>query len=213
MAVLAEASRPAALIRGPILKPTSTARRGASFEPEALQERAQAGLRTFARPARPRRAMVRFSPTSGATSAIVPMAAIFNSESMEIFLPARRISSQQSLKATPTPASSLNGYVAPRLFRIEHRRGLGQLSERQVVVGDDHVDPALDRAVHRLDAGDAAIDCDHELYVPLGQHPVEHLDLQPVPVDQPVRDDEACIRAEGRSTVCSRTMEVTPSTS
>ena len=53
--------------------------------------------------------MVRFSPTSGATSATVPMAAIFNSDSIEIFLPLRLINSQQSLSATPTPASSLNG--------------------------------------------------------------------------------------------------------
>ena len=53
--------------------------------------------------------MVRFSPTSGATSATVPIAAILSSDSMEIFLPLRLINSQHSLKATPTPASSLNG--------------------------------------------------------------------------------------------------------
>ena len=60
--------------------------------------------------------MVRFSPTSGATSATVPIAAIFSSESMEIFLPLRRISSQHSLNATPTPARSLNGYSHPGCF-------------------------------------------------------------------------------------------------
>jgi hypothetical protein len=60
--------------------------------------------------------MVRFSPMSGATSATVPIAAIFRSESMEIFFPFRRINSQQSLNATPTPASSLNGYVHPGCF-------------------------------------------------------------------------------------------------
>ena len=141
--------------------------------------------------------MVRFSPTSGATSATVPIAAIFSSDSIEIFLPLRRISSQQSLNATPTPARSLNGYSQPGCFGFSTAAASGSVPGRKMVIGDDHVDAALDRAAHRLDAGDAAVDGDDELHVALDEHAVEHFHLQAVAVDEPVRHDEARVRAEG----------------
>ena len=65
-----------------------------------------------------------------------------------------------------------------------------------MVVGDDDVDAAIDRQTHRLDRGDAAIDGDHELYVAIGEHALEHFDLQTVAIDEAMRDDEVDVRAE-----------------
>ncbi len=141
--------------------------------------------------------MVRFSPISGATSAMVPMAAIFSSESMEIFFPARRINSQQSLKATPTPASSLNGYSHPGCFGFSTAAASGSSPGGRWWSVMMTSMPWAERATHRLDAGDAAIHCDYELYVPLGQHALQHFGLESVAVDEAMRDDEAGVRAEG----------------
>ena len=71
--------------------------------------------------------MVRFSPMSGATSAIVPIAAIFINESIEIFFPLRRINSQHNLNATPTPARSLNGYSQPGCFGLSTAAASGRV--------------------------------------------------------------------------------------
>ena len=66
-----------------------------------------------------------------------------------------------------------------------------------MVIGDDHVDAALDGTMHRLDAGDPAIDGDHELHVALGEHAIEHFHLEAVAIDEAMRHDESGIRAEG----------------
>src|ERR1043165_508783 len=95
--------------------------------PSRLSSARRPALRTSASPRRPSHAMVRFSPMSGATSAIVPIAAIFISESIEIFLLLRRINSQHSLNATPTPARSLNGYSPPGCFGLSNAAGLGRV--------------------------------------------------------------------------------------
>ena len=118
IAVSAEARRPAALMRGPMRKPMSTARRGRPSIPSLRIRARRPRLRGSARPLSPSQAMVRFSPIRGATSATVPIAAIFSSDSVEMFLPARRINSQHNLNATPTPASSLNGYAQPGCFGL-----------------------------------------------------------------------------------------------
>ena len=55
------------------------------------------------------------------------MAAIFSSDSIEIFLPLRLINSQHSLNATPTPASSLNGYVQPGCFGLSTAAASGSV--------------------------------------------------------------------------------------
>ena len=65
-----------------------------------------------------------------------------------------------------------------------------------MMIGDDHVDAALDRALHRLDAGDAAIDGYHQLHIAFDEYPLEHFDLQSVAVDQTMRNDERDISAE-----------------
>ena len=85
------------------------------------------GFRGSARPRSPSQAMVRFSPTRGATSAMVPMAAILSSEAIDNLLPLRRINSHASLNATPTPASSLNGYAHPGCFGFSTAAASGRI--------------------------------------------------------------------------------------
>src|SRR5205823_3488744 len=87
--------------------------------------------------------------------------------------------------------------VAPRLLRIQHRGSLGERAGREVMVGDDDVDAALERAPHRLDAGDPAIDGDHKLYGALRKDAIEDLALQSVAVDEAMRHDVRSVRAEG----------------
>ena len=53
--------------------------------------------------------MMRFSPTSGTTSASVPIAAILTNAGSHAALPARRQSACTSFSATPTPARFLSG--------------------------------------------------------------------------------------------------------
>ena len=55
--------------------------------------------------------MTRFSPTSGTTSASVPMAAILTKPGSQASRPVARHSACTSLSATPTPARYLSGYV------------------------------------------------------------------------------------------------------
>ena len=86
---------------------------------------------------------------------------------------------------------------APGLFRVQHRRGLGEQLRRQVMIGDDDVDAALDGLPYRIDAGDPAIDCDDELYVAIGEHAIDDGRLETVAVDQPVWNDVLRVGAEG----------------
>ena len=53
--------------------------------------------------------MTRFSPTSGTTSASVPMAAIFTNAGSRLVRPVRWQSACTSFSATPTPARFLSG--------------------------------------------------------------------------------------------------------
>ena len=53
--------------------------------------------------------MTRFSPTSGTTSASVPIAAILTKAGSHFALPARWHSACTSFSATPTPARFLSG--------------------------------------------------------------------------------------------------------
>ena len=65
------------------------------------------------------------------------------------------------------------------------------------MIGDDHVDPLLDGTAHRIDAGDPAVDGDHDLHRPLLQHAIEHFGFQAVTVDQAMRHHVLCVRADG----------------
>ena len=60
--------------------------------------------------ASPSFAMTRFSPTSGTTSASVPMAAIFTNAGSQRSRPRRPQIACTSFRATPTPARCLSGY-------------------------------------------------------------------------------------------------------
>ena len=62
--------------------------------------------------------MTRFSPTSGTTSASVPIAAILTNPGSQLSRPARRHSACTSFSATPTPARYLSGYVQSRRFGL-----------------------------------------------------------------------------------------------
>ena len=157
--------------------------------------------------------MTRFSPMSGATSATVPMAAIFRSDSIEIFFSAAADQLAAELEGDADTRQLLERIGTTVLLRVQHGRCFGKSAGRQVVVGDDHVDAALDRKTDRLDARDSAVDRDHELHVPRGEDALEHFDLQPVSVDEAMRHDERGSAPIERSTVCSSTIEVTPSTS
>ena len=54
--------------------------------------------------------MTRFSPTSGTTSASVPMAATLTNPGSQLSRPVCRQSACTSFSATPTPARYLSGY-------------------------------------------------------------------------------------------------------
>ena len=64
------------------------------------------------------------------------------------------------------------------------------------MVGDDDVDAALDRAPHRVHAGNAAVDRDDQLHIPLSQNAFQHFQLQAVAVDQAVRNDMRRVGAD-----------------
>ena len=62
--------------------------------------------------------MTRFSPTSGTTSASVPIAAIFTKAGIHFCRPARSHSACTTLRATPTPARYLSGYEQSGRFGL-----------------------------------------------------------------------------------------------
>ena len=73
---------------------------------------------------------------------------------------------------------------------IDHRERLGQFAAGLVVVGHDHVDPALHGVVDGVAAGDAAIDGDEHLARPEGvKRLLQRLRSKTVPVIEPVRNE------------------------
>jgi hypothetical protein len=71
--------------------------------------------------------MTRFSPTSGTTSASVPIAATFTNAGSHRSLPARVHRACTSLSATPTPARCLSGYVQSRRLGLITARASGKV--------------------------------------------------------------------------------------
>ena len=63
--------------------------------------------------------MTRFSPTSGTTSASVPIAAILTKRRQPLPFPRASQSACTSFSATPTPARFLSGYVQSWRFGID----------------------------------------------------------------------------------------------
>ena len=64
------------------------------------------------------------------------------------------------------------------------------------MVRDDDVDAAIDRAPHRVHAGDSAVNGDHEAHGLLSQNALQHFEFQAVAVDQTMRNDVRCVGAE-----------------
>src|SRR5437762_290638 len=64
------------------------------------------------------------------------------------------------------------------------------------MIGDDDVDAELDRAAHRLDAGDPAVDGDHQPHISFCENAFQYFQLQSVAVDQAMRHDVRCVGAE-----------------
>ena len=97
------------------------ARRQHEADVKAVQRLAESGpsrsssarrptvCRSFDRRSSPSLAMTRFSPTSGTTSATVPIAAIFRNDGSHFSRPALQAQAWTILSATPTPARCLSG--------------------------------------------------------------------------------------------------------
>src|SRR5438132_11496618 len=64
------------------------------------------------------------------------------------------------------------------------------------MIGDDDVDTEVDGAANRLDAGDPAINRDDQPDIALGENALQHFELQPVAVDETMRNDVRCVGAE-----------------
>ena len=83
---------------------------GLAGEAGRFEQRAQAdGVAPLLSDSSPSFAITRFSPTSGTTSASVPMAAILTNAGSHFVLSARWQSAWTSFSATPTPARFLSG--------------------------------------------------------------------------------------------------------
>ena len=153
--------RPAALRRGASTKATSRAVGSRAFIVRASVARNPAQRESLRR-AKPSRTRARFSPISGATSAMVPMAAM--SAVLEGGLEAQVLMQRpQKMKRHPRP-----GEFGQPLLRKGRERGVddetvGQRLTGVMVVGDDDLDP---RPLNGLDFGevaDAAVDGDEQV--------------------------------------------------
>ena len=139
--------------------------------------------------------MTRFSPTSGTTSASVPMAAILTNAGSRLERSVRPHSACTSFNATPTPARFLSGYAAVVPLRVDHRERARQLDVRLVMVGDDEIDAELARPPRRVHAADAAVHRDDEPGA-LGVQAFERRRLQAVAVAQPFGNEVDDVGAE-----------------
>ena len=107
----ASPTRPAAFSRGAMANDTVSRSTAAAATFARSRIAAIPGRGATRRMARPRRAMARFSPTIGATSATVPIVARSASARAAAGPPGRSFSSAPAiLKATPLPASRRSGY-------------------------------------------------------------------------------------------------------
>ena len=139
--------------------------------------------------------MTRFSPTSGTTSASVPIAAILTNAGSHLLRPARPQSACTSLRATPTPARYLVRIRAVVALGIQHGDRHRQLVVRLVVVRDDQVDAELARPPRRFDAADAAVDRNDQRHA-VGLQPLDGCRLEAVAVAQPLGDEMDDVAAE-----------------
>ncbi len=81
-----------------------------------------------------------------------------------------RAQGQQHVEHHPDPGQCLAGERAARLVGIDDGVGRRQLRARQVVVGDQHLEPGRLGRGHAVDAGDAVVDGDQQLGLALQGH-------------------------------------------
>ena len=106
--------------------------------------------------------MTRFSPTSGTTSASVPMAAILTNAGSHLRLAGALAQRLHQLQRDADAGEVLVGIRAVVALGIDHRERRRQRAFGLVVIGDDQIDAELARAQRRLGAADAAVDRDDQ---------------------------------------------------
>ena len=144
---MASPTRPAALSRGPRMKPRWPAHDLLAGEPGGLDQGAEprpaaVGQQLEAVPTR-----MRFSPCSGTTSATVASATRSSRWNGRFAgRPERRHQRLDQLERDAGAAEAVGARRVVGPLRIDHRERRGQLGAGQVVVGHDHADARAARA-------------------------------------------------------------------
>ena len=137
-------TRPAALSRGASANETVSRSTRAGATRARSSRAAMPGRGADRSRSRPSRAIARFSPTIGATSATVPIVARSVRARAAAGPPGTsRRSSWATLKATPLPARRESGYVRVGAVRVHQGDRVGQDLGHAVVIRHDDVEPAL----------------------------------------------------------------------
>ena len=140
-AMFACARRPAAFMRGPIAKPSVSALNRSGGVPATRASASRPGRSPCRIRARPSVTIRRFSSKSGATSTTVPSATRSMNSLSSSARPSASYSTWRKRYATPTAASSSNGYGESSRFGFTAATAARQLVRHRVVVEDDHVEP------------------------------------------------------------------------
>ncbi len=157
--------------------------------------------------------MTRFSPTSGTTSASVPMAAILTKPGSQLVAAGAAAERLHQLQRDADAGEVLVGIRAVVPLRVDDGERGRQLGVRLVVVGDDQIDAELAGAPRGVGAADAAVHR-HDQRDALGVQPLDRRRLQAVAVAQPLGDEVRSTSAPSSSSARrSITVDVMPSTS
>ena len=139
--------------------------------------------------------MTRFSPTSGTTSARVPIAAIFTKAGSHASRPERAQSACTTFNATPTPARCLSAYVQSRRFGLITASACGSVPSGSWWSVMMRSMPEIARALRRFDAADPAIHRHHHARA-VGVQTLDRRGLQAVAILQPVGDEVHDVAAQ-----------------
>ena len=129
--------------------------------------------------------MTRFSPTSGTTSASVPIAAILTNAGSHFALAGTHAQRLHHLQRDADAGEVLVRIRAVVPLGIDHGEGRRQRAFGLVMVGDDQIDAEFARAPRRLAGADAAVDRDDQPDA-VGVQPLDRRRLQAVAVPQPL---------------------------
>ena len=139
--------------------------------------------------------MTRFSPTSGTTSASVPIAATLTKPGTQRGSAGAAAERLDELQRDADAGEVLVRVGAVVALRVHHRDGVGQLDVGLVVVGDDEIDAELAGAARGRGAADAAVHRDDDPRA-IRLQAIEGGRLQAVAVAQPLGDEMHDIGAE-----------------